>query len=113
MDKLTIQEMRDKAPLLEWLMISASVYKDKNINNIWPELPKDGKWNIQLIVNNVELPAVEAFEKIRKQDERRIKEEAVKLLREKFYNLDDVLEDVTQSIISNFSEKLGVEIEDY
>lgn len=113
MDKLTILEMKEKAPYLEWLMVSAVVYKDKDIENIWPELPKDGKWNIQLIVNDVELPAVEAFEELRKQDEYRIKEEAVKLLREKFYNLDDVLEDVTQSIIHDFSEKLGIEIEDY
>lgn len=113
MDKLTILEMKEKAPYLEWLMVSAAVWKDKNIDNIWSELPKDGKWNIQLIVNGVELPAIKAFEEIRKQDEYRIKKEAAELLREKFYNLDEVLEDLTQSVISNFSEKLGIEIEDY
>ncbi len=112
-EKLTIREMQAEASYLEWAVISASTLKDENIENIWPEMPKDGKWDIKLIVNGVELPIVEAFEQLREQDERRIGKEAIRIIEDKFTDLENVLFDLRENTIRKFSEKLNIEYEEY
>jgi len=102
--KIKFSEIRDT--FLGWCIIHASTIKDKNINNIWPEIDAENL-DVQFIVNNVELPIIQAFEDLREQDERRIKEAGLEYANEKLSKFWDVLNEIENKI----HDELGIEKE--
>lgn len=112
--KATIKELREreKAGFL-YDMVIKSVTMKGSVNDIWPEFPKDGKWDIKLTINGVELPIVEAFEDLKRGIDTHIKEEAMGLISDKLSDLDDVIYGLSEGAKQKFAEKLGVKYEEY
>ena len=110
--KTTIKEMREKSDFLHHMMIK-SVTRLGTVNEVWPEFPADGKWDIKLTMNGVELPIVEAFEELKETLDINIREEAMNIIHDKFFDLDETLNDLIANAKRKFAEKLGVHIEEY
>jgi len=110
--KTTIKEMREKSDFLHHMMIK-SVTRLGTVNEVWPEFPADGKWDITLTMNGVELPIVEAFEELKESLDINIREEAMNIIHDKFFDLDETLNDLIANAKRKFAEKLGVHIEEY
>jgi len=110
--KATIKELREKAGFL-YDMILKSVTMKGNVNDIWPEFPKDGKWDVKLIMNGVELPLIEAFEELKETLDSHVKEKAMDLISDKFSDLNEIIHDLSEGAKRKFAEKLGVEYEEY
>jgi hypothetical protein len=108
--KINFEEHRDN--LLGYCIINASVKKDKNIKNIWPEL-NSKNLDIQFIVNGVELPLIQSFDDLRDQMDRRIAEKALELVQEKLGEVSELTNLITNELERVAKEKLGIELEDY
>ena len=104
--KTTIKEMREKSDFLHHMMIK-SVTRLGTVNKVWPEFPKDGIWDIKFIMNGVELPLVEASLDLN------IREEAMNIIHDKFFDLDETLNELIANAKQKFAEKLGVTIEEW
>lgn len=100
--KVKFSEIRDS--FLYWCIIRASVLKDKNVNHIWPEFDAENV-DVKFIVNGVELPLIQAFEDMKQQDERRIKEAAMEYADERLSEVWDLIEIIKNTI----HDKLGVD----
>lgn len=98
---------------LAWCIISASTLKDKNIMNIWPDLhKKGGGLDVKFIINGVELPLEQAFEELHQQMERMVSEKAYELIKEKFADITNTVENLERKIKQMVKEKLGITIDD-
>ena len=96
--KITYADIRKKNSFFDWFFIHAVTLKDKQsgervINKLRPE---DGKWDIKFTVEGVELPLLETFEDLQKQDEERITEKAVELMEEKLHEITEALMDMQE-----------------
>lgn len=91
--KITYDDIRKKNSFFDWFLIHAITLKDKQsgervINKLRPE---DGKWDIKLTIEGIELPLLETFEDLQKQDKERITEKAIELMDEKLNEITEVL----------------------
>lgn len=94
--KISYDDIRKESSLFDWFFIHALTLKDKRsgrkvINNM--NRPKDGKWDIKLTIEGIELPLLKTFKDLEKQDEERIKNKALELIQEKLNRINDVLID--------------------
>lgn len=94
--KVSYDEIRKENPFFDWLFIHALTLKDKRsgsevINNM--NRPKDGKWDIKLTIEGIELPLLKTFKDLEKLDEERIKKKALELIQGKIIRINDVLMD--------------------
>lgn len=110
--KESINELRKQSEFLVTMIIKA-VTRKGNIAKIYPRFPKDGKWDIKLTMNGVELPIIEAFKDIEDAIDSYVAEEAHKLICDKFSDLQDIIYDLTEQAKRDFAEKLGVKYEEY
>jgi len=109
--KISIQEMRNKHLwLLEWVVIHAfTLLKKKDQEEI--KLTKDQEGlDIKLTMNGVELPLIQSFEDMQKQDDDRIKKEAKELVLEKFQQYEDFLYDMMKELKKDALKKMGIEL---
>ena len=105
MEKLTILEMRE-CNLLEWLVIN-SITKKGNVEKIWPEFTKDGKWEIQFLMNGVELPIMKSFKELESSLDEMVQRAAEKIVENKLSDFDYSLDDVLDDVKNLFRKKLG------
>jgi len=110
--KATIKELRDKSDFLVNMIIKSATRKGK-VTGLWPKFPKDGKWDIKLTMNEIELPLIEAFEELKETLDSHVKEEALGLISDKLSDLDDVIHDLSEGAKRKFAKKLGVKYEKY
>ncbi|KKN33237.1 hypothetical protein LCGC14_0805760 [marine sediment metagenome] len=94
--KISYDDIRKENSLFDWFFIHAITLKDKQsgrkiINSM--DRPKDGKWDIKLTIEGIELPLLKTFKDLEKQDDRRIKEKAVELIQEKLNRINETLMD--------------------
>jgi hypothetical protein len=107
----------DMPKFLQWAFVEAAVKKNKNVQEIWPDMcggnePKE--WDIKLVVNGVDLPLLETIKNIESQLDRMVKEQAEKMLQNKIGEVDAILTDfldvMFQHTQEEFKKKLNVEI---
>jgi len=110
--KATFKELREKSDFL-YHMIIKSVTKKGVVSNIWSEFPADGKWDIKLTMDGVELPLIEAFEDLKETLDINIREEAMNIVHDKFFDLDETLQELSENAKRKFAEKLGVKLEEW
>ena len=108
MEKLTILEMKT-CDLLHWAVINAVVKLGK-LENTWLEFPKDGKWEMKLIMNDVELPVMETFKELESQLDTMIKDKAKKIVNDKFDNLFSAVEETMEDMLDEYKNKITAEL---
>jgi len=97
----------DLSKLVRYFMIEGAVsLKDKTgmeLDEIWPDMfnqKSERKWDLKVLLNDVELPAEKVFEHIDSQLEEMVAKKAVKLIAEKFIHLEDVIDDFKRMILT-------------
>jgi hypothetical protein len=117
LEKGEIMKWEDMPKFLQWAFVEAAVKKNKNVQEIWPDMcggnePKE--WDIKLVVNGVDLPLLETIKNIESQLDRMVKEQAEKMLQNKIGEVDAILTDfldvMFQHTQEEFKKKLNVEI---
>ncbi len=94
--KISYNDIRKENSLFDWFFIHALTLKDKQsghkvISSI--NRPKDGKWDIKLTIEGIELPLLKTFKDLEKQGDRRIEEKALELIQEKLNRINEALMD--------------------
>jgi len=107
--KIDFMKIRDT--FLGYCLVNSVTHADK-VKEITGKTP-DGLYEIQFIVNGVELPLEETFEDINQQIERMVKEKALELLKEKFSEMEDIMAQITEELKRKAEEKLGIEIQEW
>lgn len=108
MEKLTILEMKT-CELLHWAVINA-VVKLGELKNTWVEFPKDGKWKMKLIMNDVELPIMDTFKTLESQLDNMIKDKAKELINDKFNDLFSGVEETMEDMLEEYKDRITAEL---
>lgn len=108
MEKTTILEMR-KCELLYWAVLNA-VTKLGKIEKTWPEFPKDGKWEMKLIMSGVELPIMDTFKELESQLDAMIKDKAKEIINDKFNDLFSGVEETMEDMLEEYKDRIISEL---
>jgi hypothetical protein len=79
----------------------------KDIDKIWPDmfgLKSKKDWDLQITLNGVELPALEIFAEIESQMDELIVQKACSLIKDRFSNISEIMEDFEGLIINEVKE---------
>lgn len=103
---MKIDFMEERDTFLGYCLINSVThkYKDKEM-----DLPKTGEgYNVQFIVNGVELPLHETFKDIENQIDRMVEEKAFELIKEKFADIENILTEITECLKEKARERLNL-----
>lgn len=109
MEKFDILEMR-KCNLLHWAVINA-VTKLGELEKVWVEFPKDGKWEFTLTMSGVELPIMKTFKLLESNIDEMVKDKAKEIVNDKFDDLFSAVEDTLDDVTDKLKEKFEAELE--
>ena len=104
MEKMDILEAR-KCNLLHWALINA-VSQLGDLENIWVEFPKDGKWELTLTMSGVELPIMKTFKLLESNIDEMVKDKAKELINDHFADLFSAVEDTLDDMTEVMKEKI-------
>lgn len=98
----------DLPELIEHFMIEGATELSeavgKDLTKIWPEMfkknldPKGEEWELQVMLNGVELPAREVFDHIDSQVEEMVEKKAIQIINERFSDIEDLMYDIQGDI---------------
>jgi hypothetical protein len=98
----------DLPELIEHFMIEGATELSeavgKDLTKIWPEMfkknldPKGEEWELQVMLNGVELPAREVFDHIDSQVEEMVEKKALQIFKERFGDIEDLMCDIQGDI---------------
>jgi len=108
---MKIDFMKERDSFLGYCMVNAVTHADKLVD-ITGKSP-DGNYEIQFIINGVELPLKETFEDIEKQIDEMVAKKALELLEEKFLDMTDIVYHITEELKRTAQEKLNLKIEEW
>lgn len=72
----------------------------------WENLNADGKMDVKLVIDGVEIPFLPCMEELEKQDNQRIADKAVELLKEQFAEISNRLYYIEQDAVRVLQETL-------
>ena len=108
---MIIDFMKERDTFLGYCMINAVTHKYKDGKIFLPKV-EDG-YDVQFIVNGIELPLHETFEYIKSQIDEMVRKKALELLEEKFADMSDIVYQITEELKRKAQEKLNLKIEEY
>jgi hypothetical protein len=108
---LKIDFEKEKDTFLGYCMISAITHRFKRDINI-PGIGRGG-YDIQFIVNGVELSLQKTFKDIESQIDEMVRKKALELLTEKFGELTDIVDQISEELKKKAKERLNLKIEEY
>jgi len=102
----------DMPDFVEHFVVEGAVHLEKitgkPIKELWPDMfNMDGKpqeWDLQVILNGLELPADKVFKHMERQMEEFIAKKAVALIREKYLDVDNLLYELEQLMIGRIQK---------
>lgn len=109
---MKIDFMKERDTFLGYCMINTVTHKYKGVEMTLPK-SEDGKFEVQFIVNGVELPLEETFKDIENQIDEMVRKKALELLEEKFSEMNDVVYQITEELKKVATEKLNLHIQEY
>jgi len=97
----------DLSDFVSFFMVEgATQLKEKtkmDLDVIWPDMfdqKSEKKWELKVLLNDVELPAEKVFEHIDSQLQEMIEKKAVELIADKFQHFEDVIDDFKNMILT-------------
>ena len=109
---MKIDFMKEIDTFLGYCMVNAVTHADKVVE-ITTGKSSDGNYDIQFIINGVELPLEETFKDIENQIDEMVRKKALELLEEKFSDMTDVVYRITEELKRKAQEELNLNIEEY
>lgn len=114
----------DLPDFIEYFLVEGAVHLEKMtgkpLKELWPDMfDMDGKpkeWDLQVMLNGLELPADKVFKHLEFQMEEFIAKKAVALIKEKYNNIDNLMYEIEQLIIGRIQKdypKFRLNEEDY
>jgi hypothetical protein len=101
---------KERDSFLGYCMVNAVTHADK-VSEVTGKSP-DGNYDIQFIINGVELPLEETFEDIEKQMDEMVRKKALELIEEKLADISDTAYQITEELKKRAAERLNLEIEE-
>jgi DNA polymerase IIIc chi subunit len=107
--KIDFMKVHDE--FLGHCLINAITNKQEAIEEVVTN-SKDGMYEVQFIVNGVELPLEKTFKDIEKQIDGIVQKKAYQLLKEKFTDLLDITYEITEDLRRKGKERLNLDYEE-
>jgi hypothetical protein len=106
--KINFMEIRDT--FLSYCMVNAVTHANKVLEIT--EKCSDGNYDVQFIINGVELPLEKTFKDIEKQIDDMVEKKAYDLIKEKLGDLTNIADEITEDLKRKAKEKLNLQYEE-
>ena len=108
---MKIDFMKERDTFLGYCMVNAVTHKYKDGKTFLPS-KSEGGFDVQFIVNGIELPLKETFQDIENQIDEMVRKKALELLEEKFADMSDFVYQITEELKRKAEERLNLKIEE-